>query len=45
MKAVTLCAKMHWDWQQYLSQPQWFINALSAFFNEQAEDAKRRAKP
>lgn len=35
---------MHWDWEQYLRQPQWFISSLSAMFNEEAEDAKRKSK-
>jgi len=30
------------DW--YRKQPQWFIAALSSFFNEQDEAANRKAK-
>jgi hypothetical protein len=45
MKAVALCARMRKGMNWYREQPQWFLNALSSFFNEQDEEAKRKAKP
>jgi len=44
MKAVALCARMHKGMDWYRRQPQWFITALSALLNEEAEDAKRKSK-
>ena len=44
MKAVALCARMRKGMVWYRRQPQWFLTALSAMFNEEAEDAKRKAK-
>ena len=37
---------MHWDWETYLKQPQWFVTNLSVMFNEEAEEQsfKMRAK-
>jgi hypothetical protein len=35
---------MGWDWFQYRQQPQWFITNLMFMLQNEAEEAKRRAK-
>lgn len=44
MKAIALCARMRKGMDWYRKQPQWFIVGLSAFFAEEAEEQKRKAK-
>jgi hypothetical protein len=44
MKAVLLCDREKWTWQQYREQPQWFITSLLTMIQNEAEQANRRSK-
>ena len=44
MKAVLLCDREHWTWQQYREQPQWFITSLLTMMQNEAEEMNRKNK-
>jgi hypothetical protein len=44
MKAALLIDREKWTWQQYEEQPQWLVTMLLSMLQNEAEEAKRRAK-
>ncbi len=44
MVAALICREMKWDWEQYQSQPKWFIDVILSMMQEEAEESKRKDK-
>jgi hypothetical protein len=44
MIAAIVCREMKWDWEQFQSQPNWFIDIILAMLREEAEEISRRNK-
>jgi hypothetical protein len=44
MIAALICREMKWDWEQYQSQPKWFIDVILSLMQEEAEESNRKAK-
>jgi hypothetical protein len=42
--AALVCREFSWTWEEYQSQPKWFIDIILAMLREEAEEAKRRNK-
>ncbi len=44
MKAALICRKFGWTWQEYESQPDWFVDEIVMMFSAEAEENERRNK-
>lgn len=41
MVIAIVCREMKWDWEQYQSQPSWFITVLLELLKAESEAAKK----
>jgi hypothetical protein len=41
--AALVCREYGWTWQEYQSQPTWFVKTILSMLREEAEEANRRA--
>jgi hypothetical protein len=44
MQIVSICADMGWTYQEYMAQPEWFIDTLQDKYEIDAENSRKQAK-
>ena len=44
MAAAIICREYGWTWQEYESQPSWFLLVVKSFLRYEAEEARRKNK-
>jgi len=44
MVAALVCREMKWTWEQYRTQPVWFISTILAMLRQEAEELERKSK-
>ena len=44
MVAAIVCREFGWTWQEYESQPNWFIIVIKSYLRHEAEDIRRKNK-
>lgn len=45
MVAAILCREMHWTWDDYMSQPVWFVTILLTMLQAESQEHERRSEP
>lgn len=44
MVTVSICQEMGWTYEEYMSQPKWFLNSLMDKMEVDAQEAKKASK-